>query len=292
MPFAGHLKNVFSDNAHVVFYGGYDRKHRLASCRGSVVDSARRRHGEVCLAVNTTQAKPAVAGRPADCDNTSILKQHSVGRVLSLDPPLFAGETSAVPSGLEVSGEQGSTANWVSGSPSPTGEAEQHPAGAPCAESSSSSSSESSSDSEVEPNLRQQEESSSSSSSSSDSEGEKVGTVSPAEQNLRCDSNALPLTSTGMPTGGNSSLQESVPVGKVMVCQGKDCQSMGAGRILQDVTRALGDSPGIEVAPCKCLGLCGQGPTVAFRRKGLKPAKYTSVNSCQVAGLCEQHFGC
>lgn len=291
MPFAGHLKNVFSDNAHVVFYGGYDHKHRLASRCGSVVDWGRRRHGEVCLAVNTTQAKPAVAGRPAGYDGTSILKQHSVGRVLSLDPPLFSGEISA---GSGVSREQGSTANWVSGSPSPTGEAEQDPAGAPRAESSSSSSSESSSDSEVDPNLRQQEESSSSSSSSSasDSEGEKVGTGSPAEQSLRCHSNALPLTSTGMPTGGNSGLQESGPVGKVMVCQGKDCQSMGAGRILQDVTRAVGDSPGIEVAPCKCLGLCGQGPTVAFRRKGLKPAKYTSVNSCQVAGLCEQHFGC
>lgn len=81
------------------------------------------------------------------------------------------------------------------------------------------------------------------------------------------------------------------PAARVAVCQGKSCAKRGAVELLQQATSATSGVPGVQVAPCKCLGKCKQGPAVRVRTGKEKPVMLTHAaddGGRQLAQLLQQ----
>ena len=66
---------------------------------------------------------------------------------------------------------------------------------------------------------------------------------------------------------------------RLAICQGKACMKRGAAALLEVAQTEGGMGVRVEVATCKCLNKCKEGPTVSLRASGQKPVVLTGVSS-------------
>lgn len=81
--------------------------------------------------------------------------------------------------------------------------------------------------------------------------------------------------------------------GKIMVCTGSKCQRKGAAGVMAAVTAVVGDSAGIEVVGCKCLGKCSLGAAIRVKAEGgpcVRGQLHTELQPSEVGALLDGHF--
>eukprot|EP00195_Chlamydomonas_chlamydogama_P010311 CAMPEP_0202893030 /NCGR_PEP_ID=MMETSP1392-20130828/2683_1 /ASSEMBLY_ACC=CAM_ASM_000868 /TAXON_ID=225041 /ORGANISM="Chlamydomonas chlamydogama, Strain SAG 11-48b" /LENGTH=276 /DNA_ID=CAMNT_0049577211 /DNA_START=54 /DNA_END=884 /DNA_ORIENTATION=+ len=79
--------------------------------------------------------------------------------------------------------------------------------------------------------------------------------------------------------------------GRVLVCQGSKCRAKGATGVLQAVSAVVGESQGVDVLPCKCLGKCSLGAVIRVKQEGdPRGQMYTQVQPQAIGAILDSHF--
>ncbi|KAK1279660.1 hypothetical protein QJS04_geneDACA004689 [Acorus gramineus] len=128
--------------------------------------------------------------------------------------------------------------------------------------------------------------SSSSSESSSDSECEKVIDMS-------CQRSTATATATATETSMEVTECNAGSVGalkeKIEVCMGGKCKKSGAGELMEEFRRRVGDED--AVVGCKCMGKCREGPNVRVRDESAVKPLCVGVGLDDVGAILENFFG-